>query len=118
MAENLCVKMGGVSSVINITELRTGTTGTRTLTGSTTATADGYVYIVGVAFQAQGTNQTVSCTHNEVNQTAIKETVIDGERVKAFFFSVKTGDTIGVTCTTPSSSTYASTYYIYQLTIK
>ena len=113
-------QMGGaVPSAINMTVLNTGTTGQRTLTGSATATADGYAYVVGIAFQTSGTNQTVSCTHNGAGQTALRETYIDGERVKGFFFSVKAGDTIGVTCTTPNTSAtvYASTYHIYQLTI-
>lgn len=113
-------QMGGaVPSAINMTVLNTGTTGQRTLTGSATATADGYAYVVGIAFQTSGTNQTVSCTHNGAGQTALRETYTDGERVKGFFFSVKAGDTIGVTCTTPNTSAtvYASTYHIYQLTI-
>lgn len=114
-------QMGGaVPSVINMTTLKTGTTGQRTLTGSATTTVDGYAYVVGIAFQGSGSNQTVSCTHNGTGQTALQETYIDGERVKGFFFSIKAGDTIGVTCTTPNTGAtiYASTYHIYQLAIE
>lgn len=111
---------GAAPSVLTMTVLNTGTTGQRTLTGSATATSDGYAYVVGVVFQASGTNQTVSCTHNGTGQTALRETYIDGERVKGFFFSVKAGDTIGVTCTTPNTgaTVYASSYHIYQLAIE
>ncbi len=110
---------GSTPSVINLTLRTSGTSGQRTLTGNTTATVDGYALVVGVAFQAQGTNQTVSCTHNSASQTAFRETYIDGERVKVFFFATHVGDSIGVTCTTPntSSTVYASTYHIYELTI-
>ena len=114
---NMLPQTGG--SNITLRELQTGTSGQRTLSGSATATVDGYAFVVGIAFQASGTTQTVTCTLNGTDQTALRETYIDGERVKVFFLKTSPGDTIAVTCTTPNTSAtvYASTYHIYEASI-
>ena len=116
---NMLPQTGGGSDIA-LRELKTGTTGQRTLSGSATTTVDGYALVVGIAFQASGTNQTVTCTHNGTGQTAFKETYVDGERVKVFFFKMKAGDTIAASCATPNTSAtvYASTYHIYELSVQ